>query len=718
MVRLDSFIAKADYGSIAGSAVLKSLQNGSMPTLDLLVREAIQNSLDAAQQNPEAFCRVRFQTGHFDKKLLNPLFDGIDSVLSEKYGSEGQADYLEIRDLKTSGLNGPVEKKYLARKDHGNFLKLIFDTGKQQNDSEGGTAGGSWGYGKSVYYRVGMGLVIFYTHIKNELGHYESRLIASLIENEESDDTLLKRMEQKQKQPDETIGRAWWGIMTPAKDEILPVTNDDVIREILDIFDLKPFRNNETGTSIIIPYINKQALLKEVIPSGTNLNADQIELCTFKNTLEDYLKFAIQKWYAPKIQNKALKDIGSGVEGRHIKWLDARINGVSILPAQMYKPFLLARELYTVALAKGLKVPYSSTDDFRGIKAEIITLRNSLKDSTAGCVSFIRISKRKLFSDNSKIPLSAYLGKFGDGTDSSAIFMFARLPGMILDYKVADRWTAGLPVTGKDEYLFVFFVPKSSNQLKKPITANGKIVATLGEYLRNCEKSDHQDWNDFADQTIVERLQRNIGSKVTGLFKKNKIHTDEAEYTTLSKSVGAALLPTKTQRGGGSGGSSGGGGGSSRATVSVTLGKVSFTPEGVNIPFAISFDAIKKKATIGILVETEHGQWTDKKWNKDMDKPFPFGIVKLSHLTAISGLGGKEYPFTSDATREHRVSECDISKVEIIGQKRNDGRADSYEDFSRFMIINAERREKITGVVVLRALDRKFSCTIREIKEV
>lgn len=36
MVRLDSFIAKADYGSIAGSAVLKSLQNGSMPTLDLL----------------------------------------------------------------------------------------------------------------------------------------------------------------------------------------------------------------------------------------------------------------------------------------------------------------------------------------------------------------------------------------------------------------------------------------------------------------------------------------------------------------------------------------------------------------------------------------------------------------------------------------------------------------------------------------------------------
>ena len=45
---LDREILRTDYGVSYGSVTLKSLQNDNVPELDLLVREAIQNSSDAA----------------------------------------------------------------------------------------------------------------------------------------------------------------------------------------------------------------------------------------------------------------------------------------------------------------------------------------------------------------------------------------------------------------------------------------------------------------------------------------------------------------------------------------------------------------------------------------------------------------------------------------------------------------------------------------------
>ena len=45
---LDELIKTMDHGVSYGSGALKALQNDSLPDLDLLVREAIQNSSDAA----------------------------------------------------------------------------------------------------------------------------------------------------------------------------------------------------------------------------------------------------------------------------------------------------------------------------------------------------------------------------------------------------------------------------------------------------------------------------------------------------------------------------------------------------------------------------------------------------------------------------------------------------------------------------------------------
>ena len=120
------------------------------------------------------------------------MLPDIGHILNRRYAT-ATADYLEIRDYKTSGLTGPILQKDLDPNDHGNYFKLVFDTGKEQTNSSAGEAGGSWGYGKSVYYRVGIGLVIFYTQIKED-GVMKSRLIISLIENETDEDAILKEV--------------------------------------------------------------------------------------------------------------------------------------------------------------------------------------------------------------------------------------------------------------------------------------------------------------------------------------------------------------------------------------------------------------------------------------------------------------------------------------------------------------------------------------------
>ena len=46
-MKFDYEILRNQYMGISGSSLLRVIQNNDMPILDLLVREAIQNSLDA-----------------------------------------------------------------------------------------------------------------------------------------------------------------------------------------------------------------------------------------------------------------------------------------------------------------------------------------------------------------------------------------------------------------------------------------------------------------------------------------------------------------------------------------------------------------------------------------------------------------------------------------------------------------------------------------------
>ena len=169
-------LAPEDSQSMAqdGYSILRSLQNKSLPMVDLLVRESIQNSLDATITGQDIrYTLVDYTVGDFDSREFSSLFELVGSKINQR--CLGKQKFLAIGDKNTTGLTGAYDSEDVEVLNDSNFHKLVFGIGKNQ-DKEG--AGGSWGLGKTSYFRVGIGLVVYYTRVFQD-GAYEERLIAS-----------------------------------------------------------------------------------------------------------------------------------------------------------------------------------------------------------------------------------------------------------------------------------------------------------------------------------------------------------------------------------------------------------------------------------------------------------------------------------------------------------------------------------------------------------
>lgn len=694
---LDSCILGMTYSSAYGSGALKVLQNDNIPEIDLLVREAVQNSSDASLNESESYFGVNFNYHSFCPHELNSYFADISTILDNKYSTD-EVDYLEIRDYKTSGLTGNVHIAEINPNDHGNYFKLVFDTGKEQTNNEGGKAGGSWGYGKSVYFRVGMGLVIFYSRIKTETG-YESRLIASLVEREGSNDAILTRI-----RPD-AIGRAWWGIKS-GNDEILPLTDESEIEEILQIFDIAPFGETETGTSIIIPYIDKNHLMKGIFPENCGVPDDVIAMCTFKDDIVEYTKLAVQKWYAPKLANKNLSAYSDQ------KRLLFRVNEEPVRFQDMRPFFQLVQELYTAALSanKFGKQMYSS-QLFEGIQSiEIPSTR--IEGGKAGFVSTVIVEASTLGNGIAIIPPQAYLRIFGALSNNDPIVAFARAAGIILDYKVDGKWTKGISKPeGDNSFLVSFYVPDCDAQVKREAWDSGNERNDFGEYLRRCEKSDHMDWNDVSTQAIVTNIARQVTSKINHCYKKQDSTDNVGAVSRLSGKLGRRLLPQvnygKKKSGGVSGGGEGGGGKSSNLEFLLSPGK--YNKNTISMNFSLKFKNEKKKTFIGVFVETEVGVIDTRSWENEIKTKFPISVPIICNLQTLALNSNQTFTFDSSCSPEYSMAQCDVSTVEVVYSEAG--------NVLGIRISNDITNAVVTGTIVLESTDKKYCCTLKEAKE-
>jgi hypothetical protein len=144
-------------------------------------------------------------------------------------------------------------------------------------------AGGSFGFGKSIYFRISeAGLVMYYSRSAEG-----ERLAFCMISKEEQEVSHL------------STGICWWGETSEYQGikYAVPVTDPTVIGEVLKSLKMEKIRlkENETGTSIAIIGLGLNFL-------RDNVNeAEENEIPYDSEHLKIKFEEAVQKWYWPRM---------------------------------------------------------------------------------------------------------------------------------------------------------------------------------------------------------------------------------------------------------------------------------------------------------------------------------------------------------------------------------------------------------------------------------
>ncbi len=619
-----------------GSALRGMIRNSSTPILDLLVRESIQNSLDAADSDlRHRFVSVDYITGHFDKKQLNKELSGI----SLNSRPEWSNTFIAIRDSGTTGLTGSFKDET------GNLYKLVFGIYEAQQASG---AGGCWGVGKTIYFRIGTGLVIYYSRVRTSNGDYESLLSVAFVEDETKKDALLPPASDGMK-----YGIAWWGDSVRGMKRVRETRNESVINRVLESFGIKPYKEKQTGTTIIIPFTDENALLKNNQPEREDGNR---ATPFWTSSIPEYLKYSVQKWYSSRLGN-ARYPFG--------KRLNVNINGEAFDPKRDMEPFFqLTQALYNKAVLSLVGDPEADNIHYKDVElfCEVIKLRKQIDPTDAGCVAFAKVNRKDLLMDppcNYPNPYEYIHSIVGERDSGKPIILFCRKPGMVVSYATDGGWTEGILKTEENTFLIAFFVLNSAAKLRKT-----SFELLLEDYVRKSEQADHLSWDDYTilednlRPSIIEKIKSNTAKKIESSVREAEEDADTISDTGLSNRLGGLLLPPEGfgrrpsvqgtvqpgPSGGGGSGIGGGGGSSVRRNVRYSYKITDFTAEGLVLHIRVSSGS-KKAMNFGVNIDADStiGSISALDWLKEMGITFPFAISSVTIV--ISKLGSDKIPF-------------------------------------------------------------------------
>ena len=633
-----------------GSALIKLLQNNSMPTLDLIVRESVQNSLDASLDG-EGFVQVEFNTQEFYTANLVRHFQGIDIKLLTRYQGN-KYNLLEIRDRNTTGLTGPLHYSEVRNNQYGNLLKLIYEISMPQQ-KEG--AGGSWGLGKTVYFRPGIGLVIYYSRIRTGAGKYESRLAACLVEDESKKNALIPAEKNEPRR-----GIAWWG-KPYVNGSTVPLTDDDEISEILHDIGIKEYKYNETGTSVIIPFLKDDRLKEKNNEYNEDGEIQNVYKPPWHSSVAEYIRIACQRWYAPRIENRQYT-LG--------RWLRIAVNGEFIEFSDMLPLFKVFQTLYNrVDISKG-EIAKSSRGFSDISSAEIYTEQISTRKILSegggvGWISFVKLNRQQmgmLPPDNHPSPF-VQINSNGVGDLNPPIITYTRKPGMIVGYETTGKWTDSIPKCAEGEYIIGIFILNSRNRINKEI----KDIS-LEEYTRNCERADHLSWTDwsegFAKIHVIERIQKGVTKCIRERYSENESPPIYKQNLGLAQKIGQIILPdtdfgTRPNFPPKPGNAGGEPKFIKKGSSLKIIGEPKYENDDVIFDFKISCGCDVKDMKLELMILTEGGAMNASTWEGETGTGLPFPVnIKRITIYKIEREGNHE-----KSMLEHEFLKSSIYKI-------------------------------------------------------
>jgi hypothetical protein len=616
------FVARA-------SLVLRTLEGTELNPLDILIRESIQNSLDAAAEQNSSV-EVDFSIKNRPKDAVCSIFDqDAERHINKKFADVPHCQVLTIRDTGTTGLTGDFEDE------NSKIYKLIADIGRAQ---ENAGSGGSWGLGKTIYYHMGTNIVGFYSQSRNSKNKVVSSLSFGYIEDEKNSNRLISQTPS---------GIAWWGGKGGA-----PIKNRTTILPILKKFGISPFEKAETGTCIIIPFFAQtENRLK---------NDDAVNCLPWECNEAEYIKLAIQRWYSNRL-----------IETRGKPILHASVNGVDVNQvAPIFKVIQSLRKLTdnfkgheSIKKNGGLKLIPCAEEKLEwkidegdnstpNTVLKAIYLKKAFQNEDqsnkppAGWIAARRLTESELSMlrpNNLPSPHKYIFGSSAVRDEQLPIVAMSRSPQMIVAYDT-NSWRAGLKLDAKGEYLIALFV----------LNSNARLLdgTRLEEYIRSIENSTHTDWRD----SIVGSKNKEIPEKIkSGVVRalRNAFFNDVAVIEDLPQGehiraqLGKALLPSDFGTTGMSPPPINKGKGEPQPTSSrqsqpsMNIDATQYTQNTIKLCLTI-FNANNSNLKITIEADAGSGKtMTRAAWNDEIKSPeFPF-ILEAFNITRIRTIKGK-----------------------------------------------------------------------------
>ncbi|ABD55778.1 hypothetical protein [Jannaschia sp. CCS1] len=155
----------ARTGNIAGEGFRRLLGRPTLGLLQTVIREALQNSVDAAPRGNKVEVLLRFRTlegetlasmrdfffGMLPPKEADSTNEDDDKASLRDLLGEERLSILEIADFNTTGLAGPTRADVAMGEEDLDFVNFLRNVGAARDTQHGG---GTYGYGKTSLYSL------------------------------------------------------------------------------------------------------------------------------------------------------------------------------------------------------------------------------------------------------------------------------------------------------------------------------------------------------------------------------------------------------------------------------------------------------------------------------------------------------------------------------------------------------------------------------------
>lgn len=240
---------------------------------DALVRESIQNSLDAKldKENPEQVVTVRFYfsgiTNANDVRLHNhPYFKGIythivsaDNGLNKKEipALSEKTQYIVIEDFQTVGLDGSITENDDPKTDSPighNFYWFWRNVGRS---GKKGSERGKWGLGKTVF--PASSTINTFFALTNRWDDNENYLMGL---------SVLKTHHLTNEPTVKRYPYGYFGVFENADEYFAtPINDETTLNNFRTTFNLKRDEHTSSGLSVVIPFPRKEITSEAIIRS-------------------------------------------------------------------------------------------------------------------------------------------------------------------------------------------------------------------------------------------------------------------------------------------------------------------------------------------------------------------------------------------------------------------------------------------------------------------